>query len=71
MMPAGAQILTIQMQGNTITLWAQVNEAVAQEPRHVEIFGTGWAIGPMPENLKYLSTVQDASGFVWHIYERI
>jgi len=71
-LPLGAEILTTQMQGNQLCLWAIVNtlpEAVKKN-RRIEIIGTG---NPMPiGDLKYISTFQMlGGGLVFHVFENI
>ena len=68
-MPVGAKVLTAQMQGGVVTLWADVDPDAQQEERHFRVFGTGWN---MPREMGYsdvyIGTVQDGD-FVWHVYE--
>lgn len=70
-MPKGAIIRAIQIQGDWICLWAEVNTANPKEIRRIEMFGTGHPIRHDFENIdrNYLATVQDTS-LVWHFYER-
>lgn len=70
-MPEGAKILTAQMQGETLCLWAEVNPALPLERRFFEIIGTG---NPLPSGMgasrTYINTVQSHGGqLVWHVYE--
>lgn len=67
-MPEGAQILTAQMQGDQLCLWATVNPHAPAEPRIIRVFGTGHQI--VGKTVKYIATVQH-SGYVWHIFEDI
>jgi hypothetical protein len=65
-MPYGATILTAQMQGQDINLWAEVEPDHYKKTRWIWICDTG---NPVPDKvLKYISTVQ-MDRFVWHIYE--
>lgn len=66
-MPAGAQILTMQLQGRTPTLWALVDTAESRnEVRKLRIFGTGH---PLPSTeLEHLGTFQHEA-FVFHVFE--
>lgn len=41
MMPEGADILTAQMQGVTLCLWALVNPDAPKQRREIEVLGTG------------------------------
>lgn len=69
-MPAGARILTAQIQHGVLCLWAEVDTNEKRvEGRNIEIFGTGHE---MPAgNRTYIGTVQMMEGtLIWHIYER-
>lgn len=69
-MPAGAEILCVQMQGNQPQLWALVDlsEDNLTEMRAIEIHGTG---NPIPGGQRrYIGTFQQFR-FVWHVFERI
>ena len=68
----GAEILTVQMQGNQLCLWAMVNtlpEAIKKN-RRIEIIGTG---NPVPiDDLKYISTFQMMDErLTYHVFENI
>ena len=67
-MPAGAKVLTVQMQGNEPQLWALVDPEQPNERRTFEIHGTGHSV---PENPgEYLATFQmDGGSLVWHVFE--
>jgi hypothetical protein len=68
-MPAGAQILTIQVQGKTIQLWALVSEDEHPVDRKIECHGTGHPI-KNPNDLTYIASVQtDGGQFIWHFFE--
>jgi hypothetical protein len=65
--PSGAKILTIQFQGSSLFLWAEVEtETNPHGAKRILTVGTGM---PLPDgDLRYITTVQHI-GFVWHIYE--
>ena len=65
-MPKGAKILTCQLQGRDMCLWAIVEAAAETEIRQFDVYGTGFPIEPTGHT--YISTVQDG-GFVWHVFE--
>jgi len=69
-MPVGAKPICVQVQGDLLCLWAEVNTE-PERPRGgrtFEIIGTG---NPIPEAERaYIGTVQ-MPPFVWHVYERI
>jgi len=68
MMPAHAQILTAQMQGDDLMLWALVDPDTPKVNRVIEVMGTGWQTNY--RDLHYISTVQER-GYVWHVFEAI
>lgn len=71
-LPLGAEILTVQMQGNQLCLWALVNPSpdVFKKNRRIEIVGTG---NPVPAgDLKYISTFQMlGGGLIFHVFENV
>lgn len=83
MIPAGAQILTVQIQEvpathqhgdqvryeKVITLWARVDSEAQKETRIFKLFGTGHPIDDLAKYV-YVGTFQDAP-FVWHLFEAI
>lgn len=72
MMPEGAEILSAQMQGSTLCLWAlvTVNTATPRTERKIEIIGTGNSMDSA--NRRFISTAQMLGGsLVWHIFERL
>jgi hypothetical protein len=69
LLPVGAKILAVQMQGEYPQLWALVDDmADDEEFRKIAIYGTG---NPMPDNVgEYITTFQSHGGmFVWHVFE--
>lgn len=70
-LPLGAEILTAQMQGENLCLWAKVDEFyTGMEERTIEVFGTGHA---MSDNARrYIGTTQMHGGeLIWHVFERV
>jgi hypothetical protein len=67
-MPKGAKVLSVQNQGDEITLWALVDpdEAFA-ESRFFAIVGTGQNF-PYAANMQFIGTVQVGS-YVFHVFE--
>lgn len=71
-LPAGAKILTVQLQYGTPQLWALCDEAMAarygKTSRYISIYGTG---NPMPDDPgEYIATFQMEGGaLVWHVFE--
>lgn len=65
-MPAGARILTVQVQRNVPCLWALVDEQAKREPRVFRVFGTGAPFDAA--DAAYVGTFQDGA-LVWHLFE--
>lgn len=69
-MPAGSQLLTVQLQGDTPCLWALVDDYVGLvQVRTIEIHGTGNPIDSDHQR-RYVATFQQPP-FVWHVFERL
>ncbi len=72
LMPKGAEVLTVQMQGqlprNRVTLWALVDPGAEPVPRTFAIIGTGEEYETQ-RPVTYVGTVQTVEGFVWHVFE--
>ena len=66
-MPVGAEILCVQMQADTMTIWARVDDAAPVERRLIRVFGTGHDASESVD-LSYVGTVQER-WFVWHVFE--
>lgn len=66
-MPRGAEILTIDMQNNTPTIWAIVDPEMPVETKVLGIYRTGHP-GDVPDISRHLATIQQ-DDFVWHIFE--
>jgi hypothetical protein len=67
MLPGGARILDIQLQGEAPQLWALCDELATPELRTIAIYGTG---NPMPERPGDIATFQTHGGaLVWHAFE--
>ncbi|PTR17503.1 hypothetical protein C8R31_101667 [Nitrosospira sp. Nsp2] len=68
LMPAGANLLDVQMQGDECCLWALCDEKAPLSTRHLAMYGTG---NPMPDNPgKYVATFQMRGGsLVFHAFE--
>ncbi len=68
MMPTGAHILSAQLQGNRICLWARVNSEAPPRPREISIYGTGHPLRDYPGT--YINTIQTEGSLVFHVYDR-
>lgn len=66
-MPRGAEILAVDVQNNTPTIWAIVDTDMPLETKVLGIYGTGHP-GDVPDISRHLGTIQ-LDGFVWHIFE--
>ena len=68
-MPLGAEVLTVQVQENVITLWAKVDDQAPMERRGFLVLGTGDKF--KGDEGAYIGTVQKADGYlIWHVFER-
>lgn len=67
MIPKNGQLLSVQFQGAILCLWVLVDPNAPEQPREIEVIGTG---NPIDNSNRYhIDTVQDGS-LVWHIFER-
>ena len=65
-MPIGAQILSVQMQGDKPCIWVLVDTTAQKENRTVQVFGTG---NPVSNEGKYIGTFQMCDGArVFHTF---
>lgn len=66
-LPAGAEVLTVQTQGDAPFIWALVVDHARLEPRHFRLCGTGHVLG---DGTRYVGTFQLHDGaFVGHLFE--
>lgn len=71
-LPSKHEFLTIQMQNGKATFYFKVNTTSADCEKSYVGYGTGWEINEYDfSNEKYIATVQDTCGFVWHIFEKV
>lgn len=64
---AGARFLSAGNQPGVIVVWAEVDDEMYLTNYNLCVYGTGWELS---ENEKrFIGTVQDTDGYVWHIYE--
>ncbi len=73
-MPAGAEILDIQVQHGAPVIWALVDTSAPRVLRRFEIVGTGWDLyeWDLDETsaTDHVGTYQMAGGdLVWHVFE--
>jgi hypothetical protein len=70
-MPWDAEILSVQLQGEQVSMWALVNDEHMNADRTFRIFGTGHEF-LLTGRYRYLGTVQQFDGaLVWHVFEEI
>lgn len=63
------ELLTVQMQYDELTLWAVVEPDVVEiQSRWFCVHGTGSKF-PQDHLHRYIGTVQDSGGLVWHVFE--
>lgn len=68
-MPRGAELLAVQMQGEHLILWALANPHGIPVKRAIAILGTGQRVSAESVSpTQYIGTVQEG-GFVWHIFD--
>lgn len=68
-MPAGARLLTVQMQNGRACLWARVRTGIpTTERRLIYIHGTGHPLHPFADT--YVSTFQVGGGaLTFHVFD--
>lgn len=66
LIPEKAEILSVEFQGETLCLWAEVEMSYPKEDRVIQIVGTGNPI--LNSGRKFIGTVQQGP-LVWHIFE--
>lgn len=64
-MPQNARILTVQVQGDSVCLWAEVDTGFPIGDRLIVCYGTGHPIQSWSD---YIGTVQTGP-LVWHFYD--
>lgn len=66
-MPAGAKILSAQVQNERPCIWAEVDSDAAIEMRLIIVHGTGH---PVLQHGEFIGTIQiDGGRLVFHIFE--
>lgn len=66
---AGGKIISAGVQNiDDLVVWVEVDTSVRGLQQYlVNVYGTGWELPEDPG--RFIATVQDNNGFVWHIYE--
>jgi hypothetical protein len=60
--------LTVQTQDDEPHIWMLVDPLEETAIKRFRIYGTGHSISD-PNRIRYVGTCQQASGFVWHVFE--
>ena len=69
-MPAGARVLTFQVQHDALMLWALVDPDARETNRRFRLAGTGHPIWHDDAALRFVGTVQLHGGaLVFHLFE--
>ena len=67
-MPAGAQVLTVQLQAGGLQVWALVDSDAPEVERHFRIYGTGHPVSD--DSGHYVGTFQIQGGaLVFHVFD--
>ena len=66
-LPKDATIVKVGNQGDSLFIWAVVDDTSEEVARNFRIFGTGHPI-PDDESLIFIDTVLMPNGLVWHIF---
>jgi len=71
-LPADAELLSAQMQGDALSLWALVDPSQPPEARKIRVYGTGHLVEDT-DDLHYIGTTQmqisGGGALVWHVFE--
>lgn len=67
-MPAGAHVLSCQVQGGTPTVWAVVDTEAEMVDRTFAVIGTGHTHSRLAFGLQFIDTMQ-LGGLVLHVFE--
>jgi hypothetical protein len=71
-MPEGAQIVHVDMQGDTPQMWAVVDPALPTEERWFRLVGTGHEIPECSGRRKHVGSFLTRGGaFVFHLFELV
>jgi hypothetical protein len=71
-LPEGAEVLSVELQCDTIFMWAKINTEAKTEIRNFAVFGTGHKMPyDMGVDYKFIGTVHTTHGLVFHVFERL
>ena len=64
---AASELLSIQIQDGIVTLWVETDSDLSSTTHyHTFVVPTGRVFDSL--DYKHFTTLQDANGFVWHVY---
>lgn len=63
---SGAKPIYVGMKDDQVCVWFEVNPNNKDDYFSLYVIGTGW--GKKKKETKFLGTVQDNDGYMWHIY---
>lgn len=67
-LPSGAEVLSVQMQGDTPTIWARVDPAAERAVIRLGVYGTGHDLPADPG--RFVGTFQINGGaLVFHVFQ--
>jgi len=69
--PKNSRLLSVGLKDKEIYLWALVDPEAEQESKIVHVFATGEGITYNTGALKFIGTVIDEDGLVWHVFEEV
>ena len=63
------KLLDIQTQKGKPVIWIETADDIPEQTFHIVAVGTGWELPTdIMRDMKYIASVQDSEGFVWHYY---
>lgn len=66
------RLLDIQLQGQSLVCWMETRDDLPETTTELVVIGTGWEVpSDVMRDTKYIKSVQDYFGFVWHFYEML
>lgn len=65
-LPVDAEVLTVQVQGTSVCLWAKIDPTLRRYPHGIAIHGTGHEFND--DNYRYITTFQLNEALVFHVF---
>jgi len=69
-MPSGAEVLSVQLQGELTCMWVLVDPDAAKVKRLFHVYGTGHPIPDHTSRRRFIGTWQYL-GLVFHLFEEL